>query len=196
MCVKVKDRISLYEIWRVYQLATYDYRNRLTQAGNGLATSTYVYDHTGQRIKVTDTGTNHSTLYPSKYYNAEYDNSSNLVKQTSHAFAGDTLLTTLETKTVVSSNQGTCSIPSSGDFTLTASCTISGTVLVPASIIVPNGKVLTVSATSTLMLDFKHKKLLVQHGGGTLIKKGGTIRQVKASENGTQLSPMTTITNL
>ncbi len=97
------------------------------------------------------------------------------------------MLTTLETKTLDFSNYGTCAIPSTGDFTLSASCTIIGTVLAPASIIVPSGKVLTVNATSTLLVDFKHKKLLVQHGGGTLIKKGGTVRQVKAGDTAPQL---------
>lgn len=226
MQTKVKDRVSLSEIWRTYQRAlskinysnphaptsigtilgtstlaydnngnlltfgtttyAYDYRNRITSAGNGLATSTYAYDHTGQRVKVADGGTGRTTFYPTKYYNVEY-NGSTLTKQTSHTFAGDTLLTTFETKVVSNTNSGTCVIPASGDFTLTQSCTIIGTVLAPASIIVPNGKVLTITATSTLLIDFKHKKLLVQKGGGTLIKKGSTIRQVKASDTGPQL---------
>ena len=46
---------------------TWDYKNRLGQATNGTATSTYAYDHQGQRVKL-DTGTA-ATLYPNKYYN-------------------------------------------------------------------------------------------------------------------------------
>ena len=99
----------------------YDYRNRLTSAGNGLATSTYGYDQNGQRVKITDGTTGLVNLYPTKYYNAEYDGGSNIKKQTSHSFAGDILLTTLETKTLDFANYGTCTIPSSGDFTLTSS---------------------------------------------------------------------------
>lgn len=165
----------------------YDYRNRLTSAGNGIATSTYIYDQNGQRVKVADGSTGLTTLYPTKYHNAEYDGGSNIKKQTSHSFAGDILLTTLETKTLDFANYGTCTIPSSGDFTLTSSCSIIGTVLMPASVIVPASKILTVNATSTLLVDFKHYKLLVRYGGGTLIKKGGTIRQFKTSDTGPQL---------
>src|SRR3989338_3510931 len=46
---------------------TWDYKNRLGQATNGTATSTYAYDHQGQRVKL-DTGTA-ATLYPNKSYN-------------------------------------------------------------------------------------------------------------------------------
>jgi len=43
----------------------YDYRNRITSAGNGTATSTYDYDDLGQRVRQT-TGSV-STVYPFKY---------------------------------------------------------------------------------------------------------------------------------
>jgi RHS repeat-associated protein len=45
----------------------WDYGNRMTSAGNGTATSTFAYDHTGQRVKkVLGAAT---TLYPNKYVN-------------------------------------------------------------------------------------------------------------------------------
>jgi len=48
---------------------TWDYNNRLTEAVLGAVTSTYAYDHDGQRVKL-DNGTT-TTYYPSKYYNTD-----------------------------------------------------------------------------------------------------------------------------
>lgn len=45
----------------------WDYRNRLTSAGNGTATSTYTYDHTTARVKTLESGM--TTFFPSKYFN-------------------------------------------------------------------------------------------------------------------------------
>ncbi len=44
------------------------------------------------------------------------------------------------------------------------------------------------SATSTLLIDLKHNKLLVKKGSGLLIKHGGTLRQVKTSDTQPTLS--------
>lgn len=44
---------------------TYDYKNRITQSSNG-ASTTYAYDHTGQRVKKTSGGI--TTIYPNKYF--------------------------------------------------------------------------------------------------------------------------------
>ncbi len=161
----------------------YDYNNRLISVANGLATSTYAYDHGGARVKVSD-GKGGVTLYPSKYFNAGYNSDDVVVSETSHVFVGDTLLSTFDKKTPVApkltnANAGTCVIPETGDFTLISSCTIVGSVTAPASVIVPVGKVLTVTADSTLYINLKASKLLVKKGGGVLIKKGGTIRQLK-----------------
>lgn len=45
----------------------WDYQNRMASAGNGTATSTYAYDHTGQRVSQTASGI--TTYYPTKYFN-------------------------------------------------------------------------------------------------------------------------------
>jgi RHS repeat-associated protein len=48
---------------------TWDYNNRLTQAVKGGITSTYTYDHDGQRVKLGNGTT--TTYYPSKFYNTD-----------------------------------------------------------------------------------------------------------------------------
>ena len=119
-----------------------------------------------------------------------YDKDGRTISEISHIFAGDTLLSTFEKKTsTVTANAGTCSIPVTGDFTLTSSCTIIGNVLAPASIIIPSGKVLTITANSKLLIDLKHFKILVKKGGGILIKKTTTLRQVKTSDVVTNSAP-------
>lgn len=75
-----------------------------------------------------------------------------------------------------------CFAPLSGDWIITSSCVLSGTVIAPASVIVNSGAVVTISPNSKLLLDFKHFKLLVKKGGGVLIKKTAVLRQVKAGD--------------
>ncbi|MDE1867106.1 MAG: S8 family serine peptidase, partial [Thaumarchaeota archaeon] len=68
-----------------------------------------------------------------------------------------------------------CSPPSSGDWTISSSCTISSTVTAPQNVIIQSGAVLTIPNGLTLNIDFVHHHLLVRAGGGVLIKAGGTI---------------------
>jgi YD repeat-containing protein len=49
---------------------TWDYRNRITQAGAGTATSTYGYDYAGNRVSVTTAGV--TTKYASEVYNSPH----------------------------------------------------------------------------------------------------------------------------
>ncbi len=48
---------------------SWDYNNRLTQAIKGGVTSTYTYDHSGQRVKLSNGTT--TTYYPSGFYNTD-----------------------------------------------------------------------------------------------------------------------------
>ena len=48
---------------------TWDYNNHLTQAVKGGITSTYAYDHSGQRVKLANGTT--TTYYPSQFYNTD-----------------------------------------------------------------------------------------------------------------------------
>jgi subtilisin len=68
-----------------------------------------------------------------------------------------------------------CVPPSSGDWTISSSCTISSTVNPPANVIVESGAILTISDGLRLNIDFASHHLLIKAGGGVLIKAGGAI---------------------
>jgi RHS repeat-associated protein len=67
---------------------TWNYKNQLAQAVVGAVTTTYAYDHAGQRVKYANGTT--TTLYPSKNYNIEGSN------QVKHIFAGDQVVATVK----------------------------------------------------------------------------------------------------
>lgn len=75
-----------------------------------------------------------------------------------------------------------CLVPSSGDWIVNASCTISGTKIAPASVSISTNVLVTVAPNSQLLIDFKNSKLLVKKGGGLLVKKSATVRQVKVAD--------------
>src|SRR5579875_2966280 len=77
--------------------------------------------------------------------------------------------------TSIALGTNTCTIPTSGDWTLSSSCTLSSTASVPANVIVQSGTVLTIPSGMKLNIDFTHFHLLVRSGGGVLIKSGGAI---------------------
>jgi len=68
----------------------WDYRNRLTLSGNGTASSTYLYDHEGNRVKLTEGGT--TTYYPNRYFSRIGTTGTT----TKYIFAGDTLVATID----------------------------------------------------------------------------------------------------
>ena len=68
-----------------------------------------------------------------------------------------------------------CGPPSSGDWTIPSSCMIGGTVIAPANVIVQSGAVLTIPDGLQLNINFGSYHLLVESGGGVLIKAGGAI---------------------
>lgn len=67
---------------------TWNYKNQMTQAVIGSVTTTYVYDHVGQRVKYANGTT--TTIYPSKNYNLEGGT------QMKHIFAGDMMVATVK----------------------------------------------------------------------------------------------------
>jgi RHS repeat-associated protein len=67
---------------------TWNYKNQLAQAVIGAVTTTYAYDHAGQRVKYANGTT--TTVYPSKNYNVEGSN------QIKHIFAGDQVVATVK----------------------------------------------------------------------------------------------------
>jgi len=67
---------------------TWDYRNRLTAAGSGGATTTYAYDHNNLRTKKSVGGV--TTIYPNELYNKAGST------VTKHIYAGSDLIATIE----------------------------------------------------------------------------------------------------
>ncbi|MGB6463682.1 MAG: hypothetical protein WBF38_05610 [Nitrosotalea sp.] len=77
--------------------------------------------------------------------------------------------------TFIGSESFNCVPPSSGDWTVTSSCTLGASSTAPANVIVDNGAVLTIPNAETLSLDFTHYHLYVSPGGGVYIAPGGKI---------------------
>jgi RHS repeat-associated protein len=164
---------------------TWDYQNRLASSTDGIDTITYTYDHSGQRASLANNTT--TTYYPSKNYNIDSTG-----KETKHIMAGGALVATVQ-HSVLNTGTGTdpsCEPPQTGDWTITDSCTFTGTAIAPASVIVNAGELLTLTPTSKLLVDFKNHKLLVKHTGGVLIKQGATLRQVQTSDSEPTLTTM------
>ena len=70
------------------KLYTWDYRNRIMQAGNGTASSTYGYDYGGNRVSETVAGV--TTLFANKLY------SINGATTTKYIYAGSDLISTVD----------------------------------------------------------------------------------------------------
>jgi len=68
-----------------------------------------------------------------------------------------------------------CIVPTSGDMTITVSCTLYSSIIVPGSVLVQNNSVFTVPSGVTLDIDFSQNNLSVESGSGTLIKIGGKV---------------------
>ncbi len=68
-----------------------------------------------------------------------------------------------------------CLVPTSGDWTITTSCTINTRALAPGNVIIQNGSVLGIPSGITLDIDFTTFNLTIQAGSGVLIKSGGTV---------------------
>ena len=68
-----------------------------------------------------------------------------------------------------------CVPPSSTDWIVTSSCTLSNSASTSYNVIINSGAVLTIPNGITLNINFAQKHLLVQSGGGVLIQSGGKI---------------------
>ncbi|HET6458599.1 MAG TPA: hypothetical protein VFG24_06950 [Nitrosopumilaceae archaeon] len=68
-----------------------------------------------------------------------------------------------------------CVPPPTGDWTITASCTLGGNATAHANVIVQNNALLTIPNKQTLNIDFTHNHLLVKSGSGVFIAAGGKI---------------------
>ena len=66
-------------------LYSWDYKNQITQAASGTATSTFAYDHAGSRVRLATNGAG-TTTYPTKNYNVQG------ATTTKHIYAGNELI--------------------------------------------------------------------------------------------------------
>lgn len=71
--------------------------------------------------------------------------------------------------TAVSLHAGTCTPPSSGDWTVTESCIINGTCIAPGNVWVTNNSVITIPADGLLDMNLKKYSLHVDDGSGVKI---------------------------
>ncbi len=99
----------------------WDYRNRLTQWGNGSATSTYLYDVANTRMTQTTAGV--TTAYPTKYYTENTQSKSTSIfapfSQSEEKLLGlisTSLITTVSTSTATSTSTTTTQTIGSTDF--------------------------------------------------------------------------------
>ena len=66
--------------------------------------------------------------------------------------------------------------PGSGSWTVPSTCTLSGNVVAPSSVTVPNGVTLRIPYGTTLKMDFTHYPLKINSGGTILLDAGnGTL---------------------
>jgi len=65
--------------------------------------------------------------------------------------------------------------PAFGDWTITASCTLTNTATAAGNVIVESSGVLTIPNGLTLDIDFTSNNLTVKAGGGVKIEAGGKI---------------------
>ena len=68
-----------------------------------------------------------------------------------------------------------CTLPVSGDFTITSDCKISNSAVTPSKVIVQNNALLFIPSGKNLHIDFKTKHLLIKSGSRVLIKAGGKL---------------------
>lgn len=68
-----------------------------------------------------------------------------------------------------------CSVPSSGDWTVTSDCSITTSETAPASVTVQSGVTLYIEPTGQLDIDMNNQNITVEQGGRTIIEDGGKI---------------------
>lgn len=143
------------------------------------ATTTFSYDPdnnptNGNHITITDVMEDDPT-------NEYVWNTSGVVNGTYYLRAdlsdGHNATTTVYSTGVITVDNPVCAPPVSGDWTVTESCTLTGTHTAPQSVTVNASQILTLGPGSELFIDFRNYKLLVKNTGGVLVKKTAVLRQ-------------------
>lgn len=133
------------------------------------------YLTTGSHYEDGKEDSNFNTLY-GDYYGAALDSSNNTriwVAGEYNTLANGHLVPTWST--FIGSINFDCVPPISGDWIITASCTLASSATAQANVIVQNNSLLTIPNGISLNIDFKNNHLLVKSGSGVYIAPGGKI---------------------
>ena len=79
------------------------------------------------------------------------------------------------TCTITNDDIPSCVVPESGDWTISSDCILRTSNVAPGNVTVENNAVFTIPSDVTLDIDFANFHLIIQSGGGVLIKAGGLI---------------------
>jgi RHS repeat-associated protein len=132
----------------------------------------YEYDEAKTRVIKHNESTGKITQYINDFFDIE-DGQEKL-----YFYSGDLKLATLEEGNDSSGGQTTCSVPTSGNWTVNSDCTIATFKTAPADVTITAGTVLTIASSGILEVDLNNNSLTVENGGGILIENGGSLAQV------------------
>jgi RHS repeat-associated protein len=92
-------------------------------------------------------------------------------------FSGDLKLATLDGSSEVGGGETTCTIPTSGNWTITQDCTIATFETAPADVTITAGTTLTIASTGILEVDLNNNSITIEDTGGILVENGGSLAQ-------------------
>jgi RHS repeat-associated protein len=92
-------------------------------------------------------------------------------------FSGDLKLATLDGSSEVGGGETTCTIPTSGNWTITQDCTIATFETAPADVTITAGTTLTIASAGILEVDLNNNSITIEDTGGILVENGGSLAQ-------------------
>ncbi|MBT4936675.1 hypothetical protein HON22_02045 [Candidatus Peregrinibacteria bacterium] len=150
----------------------WDIKNRLQKYSSNGKDISYSYNEARERVTKYDASSLEKTVYVNNYFHKEAKEEKRFI------YAGDLKVATISKR---KDSYTACSIPSSGDFVVSNSCSIGRDTKIPANIIVKSPAVLTIESPYILEVDLKNFSLLVKDGAGVLIKQGAALRQTSSN---------------
>jgi RHS repeat-associated protein len=131
----------------------------------------YEYDESKTRVIKHNESTGKITTYINDLFDIEDG------EEKIYFFSGDLKLATLDGSSEVGGGETTCTIPSSGNWTVTQDCTIATFETAPADVTITAGTILTIASSGILEVDLNNNSLTVENGGGILVENGGSLAQ-------------------
>jgi hypothetical protein len=128
---------------------SWDYKDRLISSSTSGTTVSYEYDEAKTRVIKHNESTGKITQYINDFFDIE-DGQEKL-----YFYSGDLKLATLEEGNLDSEwrIQTTCSVPTSGNWTVNSDCTIATFKTAPADVTITAGTVLTIASSGILEVD-------------------------------------------